>query len=59
DERPVFIADLGVTAASLCGLTLNSTTVGRDLSRTENHALLIDKSISFHYARPCDGPHAG
>jgi len=31
-ERPVRIADLGVSAASLFGLELTSTTVGRDLS---------------------------
>ena len=31
-ERPISIADLGVTAASLFGLKLNSTTVGKDLS---------------------------
>jgi len=31
-EKPVRIADLGVTAASLFGLKLNSTTVGKDLS---------------------------
>jgi predicted AlkP superfamily pyrophosphatase or phosphodiesterase len=31
-ERPITIADLGVTAASLFGLQLNSTTVGKDLS---------------------------
>ncbi len=31
-DTPVRIADLGVTAASLFGLTLNSTTVGKDLS---------------------------
>jgi hypothetical protein len=30
--QPIRIADLGVTAASLFGLTLNSTTVGKDLS---------------------------
>lgn len=31
-EKPVRIADLGVTAASLFGLELQSTTIGRDLS---------------------------
>lgn len=31
-DRPVRIADLGVTAASLFGLELRSTTVGKDLS---------------------------
>ena len=31
-KRPITIADLGVTAASLFGLELNSTTVGKDLS---------------------------
>ncbi len=31
-KRPITIADLGVTAASLFGLKLNSTTVGKDLS---------------------------
>lgn len=31
-DRPVRIADLGITAASLFGLTLSSTTVGSDLS---------------------------
>jgi predicted AlkP superfamily pyrophosphatase or phosphodiesterase len=32
-NRPIRIADLGVTAASLFGLKLNSTTIGVDLSR--------------------------
>jgi len=32
-DRPVHIADLGVTAASLSGLKLKSTTIGMDLSR--------------------------
>ena len=32
-QEPIRIADLGVTAASLFGLSLWSTTVGRDLSR--------------------------
>lgn len=32
-HTPVRIADLGVTAASLFGLTLKSTTVGKDLSQ--------------------------
>jgi hypothetical protein len=32
-NRPIRIADLGVTAASLFGLELNSTTIGADLSR--------------------------
>ncbi|HSR11702.1 MAG TPA: alkaline phosphatase family protein, partial [Thermodesulfobacteriota bacterium] len=32
-EAPIRIADLGVTAASLFGLELRSTTVGRDLKR--------------------------
>jgi len=32
-HRPVRIADLGVTAASLMGLTLSSTTIGVDLSK--------------------------
>ncbi len=31
-DRPIRIADLGVTAASLFGLQLNSTTIGEDLS---------------------------
>jgi len=31
-ERPLRIADLGVTAASLLGLKLQSTTIGRDVS---------------------------
>ena len=31
-KRPITIADLGVTAASLFGLELKSTTVGKDLS---------------------------
>lgn len=31
--KPIRIADLGVTAASLFGLTLNSTTIGTDLSK--------------------------
>jgi predicted AlkP superfamily pyrophosphatase or phosphodiesterase len=32
-DRPLRIADLGVTAASLFGLELQSTTVGKDLSK--------------------------
>ncbi|HVN70489.1 MAG TPA: alkaline phosphatase family protein [Desulfomonilia bacterium] len=32
-DRPIRIADLGVTAASLFGLELKSTTIGMDLSR--------------------------
>ncbi|MGD0209594.1 MAG: alkaline phosphatase family protein, partial [Desulfomonilia bacterium] len=32
-DRPILIADLGVTAASLFGLELKSTTIGKDLSR--------------------------
>jgi hypothetical protein len=32
-NKPIRIADLGVTAASLCGLKLNSTTIGKDLSK--------------------------
>jgi hypothetical protein len=32
-DRPIRIADLGVTAASLFGLELNSTTIGKDLSK--------------------------
>jgi hypothetical protein len=32
-DRPVRIADLGVTAASLFGLELKSTTIGKDLSK--------------------------
>ena len=32
-DKPVRIADLGVTAARLTGLKLNSTTIGKDLSR--------------------------
>lgn len=31
NPRPIRIADLGVTAAALCGLELRSTTVGQDL----------------------------
>jgi len=31
---PVRIADLGVTAGSLFGLKLKSTTIGKDSSRT-------------------------
>jgi hypothetical protein len=31
-DRPVRIADLGATAASLHGLTLTSTVIGKDLS---------------------------
>jgi len=31
--RPIRIADLGVTAASLFGLELKSTTIGQDLSK--------------------------
>ncbi len=31
-QSPITIADLGVTAASLFGLNLNSTTIGKDLS---------------------------
>lgn len=34
NDTPVRIADLGVTAASLFGLKLKSTTIGKDLSRT-------------------------
>lgn len=33
NQRPIRIADLGVTVASLCGLRLISSTVGTDLSR--------------------------
>jgi hypothetical protein len=32
-DRPILIADLAVTAASLFGLELKSTTIGKDLSR--------------------------
>jgi len=32
-QEQIRIADLGVTAASLFGLKLQSTTIGRDLSR--------------------------
>ena len=32
-DRPIRIADLGVTAAALLGLELNSTTIGMDLSK--------------------------
>jgi hypothetical protein len=32
-DRPIRIADLGVTAATLLGLNLKSTTIGRDLSK--------------------------
>ena len=32
-DRPVRIADLGVTAAALSGLELKSTTIGKDLSK--------------------------
>ncbi|MGO9122971.1 MAG: alkaline phosphatase family protein [Desulfomonilaceae bacterium] len=32
-DRPIRIADLGVTAASLFGLELKSTTIGKDLSK--------------------------
>ncbi len=32
-DRPIRIADLGVTAAALLGLKLKSTTIGRDLSK--------------------------
>ena len=32
-DRPIRIADLGVTAAALSGLKLRSTTIGRDLSK--------------------------
>jgi hypothetical protein len=33
NDRPIRIADLGVTAAALSGLKLKSTTIGRDLSK--------------------------
>ena len=33
NNKPVRIADLGVTAAALLGLKLNSTTIGKDLSK--------------------------
>ncbi len=36
NDMPIHIADLGVTAASLFGLKLKSTTIGKDLSRTLN-----------------------
>jgi hypothetical protein len=32
-DRPIRIADLGVTAAALLGLKLKSSTIGKDLSK--------------------------
>lgn len=34
NDMPIRIADLGITAASLFGLKLKSTTIGKDLSKT-------------------------
>lgn len=42
-DKPVRIADMGVTAASLFGLELQSTTIGRDLS---NDLLPADFALS-------------